>query len=135
MNLGLQMQEEGFIAQLSVDATPLTLVRTGKQFAGVIEPAAPLEPANMLFGSDLREDAILHVLRRDCPAIIQGDRVTDSDSFTRSDVTPANQNQPPDAANPTAPQPIIYKVTKRIDDPADAVVRFTLVKVTEQDTG
>lgn len=135
MNIGLQLQEAGFLAALSVDGTPLTLVRTGKQFIGIIEPIAPLEPANMLFGSDPREDGILHVLRCNCPPLIQGDRITDADSFTRNDVTPPNQAQPPNPANPQALQPIVYKIAKRVDDPSDAVVRFTVIRVSEQDAG
>jgi hypothetical protein len=134
MNFGLQLQEEGFNAGNDVDGTPLVHVRTGKQFIGIIESINPLEPANMLFGSDLRESAILHVLRPQCPPILDGDRIQDFDSFIRSELTPPDPTVPVDPANSAATTPVVYKVTKRVDDPSDAVVRFNLVKVTEVDS-
>jgi hypothetical protein len=131
MNLGLQLIEEGFATALTVDGTPLVHQSTGLSFTGIIEPLPSVSPENVILGMDFRETAILHVLRRQCPPIVESDWISDGDSFDRSIFYPPAS--PPDPANPSTLWPVLYKVTKREDNPSDAVVRFTLVKITEAD--
>jgi hypothetical protein len=110
-NLWHQLQTEGWNANLSVAAdTFATVDAPAASLTGVLELLPAIDPALPL-GSDIREAAILHVLRASYPysaGIDQGDQLTQT----------------------TIPNwQTTWEVTNVEDNGADMVVRVHLRKV------
>lgn len=106
LNSGPLVDREGFLARLEVRGRIFNAVLKGlRTFRGIINEAPEFDPRAEL-GSDLREVALLEVLRGECPKEV--------DYETGIIDTSTNQK---------------FSILKRIDNPADIRIRFWMVKV------
>lgn len=96
----------GFKANLALNGRQF-LAPDGKAlFQGLIEEMDPLDP-NMPLGDDIRENHWIHVLRPPVDVVSQQEIRAGTDRF---------------------------KIIKRVDNPANPVVKFQAVKITTLDT-